>query len=341
VPPCWSVSRNIIEAEGLTKSFGKILAVDHLDLQVEEGVIFGFLGPNGAGKTTTINMLITLLRPTEGRATVAGYDIVREAGKVRERIGIVFQESLLDNYLTGYENLAVHADLWGMPRSVARRRIGELLDLVELRERAGDLVIKYSGGMRRRLEIARGLLTEPEILFLDEPTLGLDPATRRHVWEYILRVKERGVSIFLTTHYMDEAEQLCDRIAIIDHGRIIASGTPASLVEGLGGDVVEVRGVGDLQRAQEALRRQGFVKNVSVGGGALRLTVSHAEEAIPKIVRALQQEGLSIESVSLKRPNLEDVFIELTGRGLREEGAESPIRRHVIMKRLRGLGGFH
>jgi ABC-2 type transport system ATP-binding protein len=333
---------NIIEAEGLTKSFGKIMAVDHIDLQVQAGMIFGFLGPNGAGKTTTINMLITLMEPTEGRATVAGYDIVKEAGKVRERIGIVFQESLLDNYLTGYENLAVHADLWGMPRSISKKRIEELLDLVELRDRAKDLVIKYSGGMRRRLEIARGLLTDPEILFLDEPTLGLDPATRRHVWEYILRVKERGVSIFLTTHYMDEAEQLCDRIAIIDHGRIIADGTPASLVEGLGGDVVEVRGLEDLQRAQQAIKEQSFVKSVSAGGGALRLTVSHAEEAIPKILRRLEEEGLSIESVNLKRPNLEDVFIELTGRGLREEGAESPLRRNLIMKRLRGLGGgFH
>src|SRR3989304_1357491 len=233
---------NVIETHKLSKSFGSLTAIDQLDIAVESGEIFALLGPNGAGKTTTISMLCTILKPTSGTAKVNGFDIVKEATQVRKSIGIVFQDPSVDDRLTGRENLYMHANLYGVPPSEQKNRIDSILKLVELDERADDLLRTYSGGMRRRLELARGLIHYPKVLFLDEPTIGLDPQTRKHVWEYMRKLKaEHGITVVMTTNYMEEADSLCDRIAIIDHGRIIATGTPAELKDSLGGDIVVIR----------------------------------------------------------------------------------------------------
>ncbi|MCJ2539744.1 MAG: ATP-binding cassette domain-containing protein, partial [Candidatus Thermoplasmatota archaeon] len=231
-----------ISVEGLTRDFDEVKAVDNISFQVRRGEMFGFLGPNGAGKTTTISMMCTLLHPTSGKVNVWGHDAQREPDKVRSEIGIVFQDQSVDEDLTGYENMWFHARLYKVERAIIDQRIHEMLDMVELTDRAHDQVKTYSGGMKRRLEIARGLLHHPHVLFLDEPTLGLDPQTRRHIWDYIRKLnEEEGVTIFLTTHYMDEADELCDRIAIIDHGRIVAMDTPNGLKASMGGDVVHLR----------------------------------------------------------------------------------------------------
>ncbi len=324
----------IVEARNLTKVYeGGVLAVDHISFEVEEGEVFGFLGPNGAGKTTTIKMLVTLLKPTEGEAKVCGYDVVRKAHEVRKSIGIVFQDPALDTELTGRENLDYHARLYGMSSDTRKRRIEEVLELVELTDRADDLVKKYSGGMRRRLEIARGLMHYPKVLFLDEPTLGLDAQTRRAIWRYIRRLnEEEGMTIFLTTHYIEEADELCDRVAIIDHGRIIALDKPSNLKDVVGRDVIYVKSSDDLKLA-EALRSENWVNKVRVGE-ELAVYTSSSEKRIPLIFKVAQEVGVEIESINMKKPSLEDVYIYYTGRKMRDEEA-GPVDRIRMLRRRR------
>ncbi|MDP2931864.1 MAG: ATP-binding cassette domain-containing protein [Chloroflexota bacterium] len=307
---------NIIEVEGLSKNFGHLVAVDKVDFQVAEGEIFGFLGPNGAGKTTTINMLCTLLTPTGGRATVNGYDVVRQRSEVRRSIGLVFQEPTLDEYLTAEQNLRFHAYAYKIPGEIREKRISELLDLVELSDRRKSKVRTFSGGMKRRLEIARGLLHSPRVLFLDEPTLGLDPQTRRHIWDYVLALrKQHSLTIFLTTHYMDEAEN-CDRITIIDQGHIIALDTPDKLKDALGGDVITLKAQ-DNNAAVLELKEKYSLSPV-IENGTITFSVPQGEKFLPKMMGNFQS---PLVSISLRRPTLDDVFLKLTGRAIREEGA--------------------
>jgi ABC-2 type transport system ATP-binding protein len=307
---------SIIETRHLTKRYDTLTAVDDLTLQVDEGEIFGLLGPNGAGKTTTLLMLTTLVRPTGGTATINGFDIVRQAGPVRQSIGIVFQDPSSDDILTGYENLKVHGMLYHMPPEARERRIVEVLELVELTGRKDDLVKHYSGGMRRRLELARGLMHDPKVLFLDEPTLGLDPQSRERLWEYIARLaRTKRITVIITTHYMEEVDRLCDRMAIMDGGRIRALDTPANLKRVIGGDVVKMR-----VRAPDvdALGRLAFVQKVEATDGGLALTVTNASEHLPALLRAAG----AVEAVEVRSPTLDDVFLHFTGREIREGAAE-------------------
>ncbi|MFQ6087257.1 MAG: ATP-binding cassette domain-containing protein, partial [Candidatus Bathyarchaeia archaeon] len=272
----------IIETHNLTKNFGKLVAVDHVSFSVQEGEIFGFLGPNGAGKTTTINMLTTLLKPTEGSATVAGYDIEKQEDKVRSVVGLVPQELTVDEDLTGMENMVLQARLYHVPMSVAKQRIKEVLSLLGLADAANRKVETYSGGMRKRLELAEGLIHYPKVLFLDEPTLGLDVQTRVMMWEYIRKLRnEQKITMFLTTHYMEEADALCDRIAIIDYGRIIALGTPQELKESLGGDIVEITLASDKDDITEALASLPNVKDVKHTSNHYRIKVERGQETLP------------------------------------------------------------
>ena len=305
-----------ILATQLVKRYGEVEAVRGIDLSVARGEIFGFLGPNGAGKSTTISILCTLLRPTGGQATVAGFDVLRDPGAVRSRIGLVFQDSALDEQLTARENLEFHAFLYNVPREVRKERVAEVLAMVELTDRASSKVLTFSGGMKRRLEIARGILHSPEVLFLDEPTRGLDPQTRRHIWDYLLELRRReGITIFMTTHYMDEAEY-CDRIAIIDTGRIVALGTPDELKAGVGGDVITIATADNAAAAAEIGHR--FNLTPSADNGTLRLEVSDGAAFVPRLVREL---SMPVTAVTLRRPSLDDVFLKLTGRAIREEQA--------------------
>ena len=309
-----------IHVNDLTKVFGSLVAVDGISFVIESGEIFGLLGPNGAGKTTTISMLSTMQRPTSGTATVNGHDIVTEEDSVRRSIGIVFQDQSLDEELTAYENMDFHGRLYRIPGEIRQKRIGELLTLVGLADRKDDLVKTYSGGMRRRLEIARGLLHEPKVLFLDEPTLGLDPQTRNHLWEYIARLNdEKGITIILTTHYMEEADRLCDRIAIIDHGKIIALDATENLKTSIGGDIVTIASpdpgaIADLLTAP-------WVSGIERRGGTVTIRLQDADRHIPGIVTDLVQSGVGITSLSVHKPTLEDVFLHYTGRMIREEEA--------------------
>jgi len=319
---------SVIETENLTKIYpGGVKAVDNISFKVEEGEIFGFLGPNGAGKTTTILMLTTLLKPTSGSARLCGYDVTKEPDKVRNCIGYTPQDIAVDEDLTGRENLRIHTVLYHMPRDEADRRIDEVLELVDLLNDQHRLVDDYSGGMRKRLEIAEGLLHRPKLLFLDEPTLGLDLQTRTQIWEYIEKLnEEHNVTIFLTTHYMEEADLLCDRIAIIDYGKIVALGTSLDLKDQIGGDVVEVKlfeTTPVTEKLSEALKGSDFVKNHVVSPDRLTLNVfvDRGETAIPKIARSIADAGLVASSISLMRPSLDDVFLKYTGRRIREEKA--------------------
>lgn len=306
----------IVELQSLRKEFGDLTAVEGASFSISEGEVFGLLGPNGAGKTTTLHMLATLLRPTSGTARVNGYDIVREPAKVRKSIGMVFQEPSSDDLLTGYENLKLHALLYGVPRGVREKRIKEVLDLVDLWDRRNDLVKHYSGGMRRRLEIARGLLHNPKVLFLDEPTLGLDPQTREHIWQYIESlVAEQRISIIITTHYMDEADRLCDRIAIVDHGRLVVLDTPENLKRQLGGDIVRLEIKEPNLKAVEGL---SYVKKVEVKGTSVFLTVTDAGAHIQEILSLIGK----VDMAELRPPSLDDVFMHYTGREYKEEGEE-------------------
>ncbi|HOP09011.1 MAG TPA: ATP-binding cassette domain-containing protein [Candidatus Methanofastidiosa archaeon] len=305
---------NVIEVKGLKKKFGDFEAVSGVDFEVRKGEIFGFLGPNGAGKTTTINMLCTMTRPTEGDASICGHDIFREKGKVRESIGIIFQENTLDEKLTAHENLMLHCRFYSVPRDEREKRVSEVLRMVELDDKRNEVVENYSGGMKRRLEIARGLLHYPRVLFLDEPTVGLDPQTRTHIWDYILELKNReGITIFLTTHYMDEAEY-SDRIAIMDHGKIIALDTPDNLKKKVGGDIIELV-TEDNERARgEIVSKYG--KEVKEKGTTLSFNVNNGSEFLASFIKDLDVE---VRNINLHRPTLNDVFLSLTGREIRDE----------------------
>ena len=305
-----------IEVHELSKRYGDLDAVNQVTFEVARGETFGFLGPNGAGKSTTISMLCTLVRPTGGWARVAGSDVVREQAQVRRRIGLVFQDSTLDEYLTAAENLRFHAELYGVPRHTVGPRMAQVLEMVDLADRRDSVVRTFSGGMQRRLEIARGLLHSPSVLFLDEPTVGLDPQTRTHIWRYINELKERErTTMFLTTHYMDEAEY-CDRIAIMDHGRVVAEGTPEALKASVGQDRVELR-TGDDQQAIAVLRSR-FGIEATISEGAVTFHVEGGEEFIPRLFAGLE---VPINSVRVARPTLDDVFMAYTGRTIRDAEA--------------------
>ena len=326
---------SLIETHQLTKSYNSFKAVDNLNIEVESGEIFGLLGPNGAGKTTTISMLCTILKPTSGKATVNGFDIVKEANKVRKSIGIVFQDPSIDDRLTGRENLFMHANLYGVPASEQKDRINRILKLIELEDRADDLLRTYSGGMRRRLELGRGLIHYPKVLFLDEPTVGLDPQTRDHIWKYIKELKEaHDITVVLTTHYMDEADRLSDRIAIMDHGKIVVLDTPSKLKETLEGDVVVVKANNNDALSELVSKWLGFNQN-KVVEGALEITVRNGKTVMPRIMELASQNNIYVESLLLREPNLEDVFLHYTGRTIRQDtgkelhGAAAARRRAI------------
>ncbi|MBC7186201.1 MAG: ATP-binding cassette domain-containing protein [Calditrichaeota bacterium] len=309
----------MIRVDELTKRFKSLTAVDRVSFAVEEGELFGLLGPNGAGKTTLMRMLTTLLQPTSGTASVAGFEVTKARNQVRACIGIVFQEPALDRQLTGRENLDFHARMYGLSKSERRARIAEVLELVELTERADDLVEHYSGGMQRRLEIARGLINCPKVLFLDEPTLGLDTQTRRKIWDYIRTMnRQRGTTIVLTTHYMEEADALCDRVGIMDLGRIVALDTPKRLKDLIGADVVtlEVES-GDCQ----PLRELPWVQSTVTHDDHLTLTLNNGERRIPLLLEVAHRHGIKIKSVELHKPSLEDVFLRFTGATIRDRHA--------------------
>ncbi|MEM2902487.1 MAG: ATP-binding cassette domain-containing protein [Candidatus Bathyarchaeia archaeon] len=333
------MTEDVIKAEGLTKIFNKsLVAVDHIKFSVHDGEIFGFLGPNGAGKTTTINMLITVLKPTEGKASVLNYDIVKQANEVRKVIGVVPQEYTADEDLTGYENIMLCADLYGIPREVAKKRVSELLDLVELTGFKDKRVETYSGGMRRRLELACGLINRPRVLFLDEPTLGLDVQTRAATWGYIRRLKEEyGMTLFMTTHYLEEADALCDRIAIIDHGKIIVSGSPSELKDSIGGDIITMS-IKENMNVSDIISGVEHVKEVRNENGAYRIKVESGEIAAPLIIEALRRKGYTVTRLSLTKPTLNEVYLEYTGRAIRdaEESKESFISQRITLRRARG-----
>ena len=306
----------IIETKDLTKKFNNLTAVDNLNLQIKEGEIFGLLGPNGAGKTTTLLMLTTLKQPTSGTATINNYDIHTQSHNVRKSIGIVFQDPSSDEILTGYENLKLHGWLYDMPDNLREERINEVLELVDLTKRKDDRVKKYSGGMRRRLEIARGLMHHPKVLFLDEPTLGLDPQSRGFIWEYIQKLaKEKNITIVITTHYMDEADKLCDRLAIIDQGKIIVLGSPKELRKELGGDIIRLKAK---NLNINSLKKLSYVKKVSECEGEICLTVENANIHLQDLLNIVGK----VDSVEVHSPTLDDVFIHYTGRQIRESSPE-------------------
>jgi len=308
-----------VQTFGITKRFGNFTAVDHLNLKIEHEV-FGLLGPNGAGKTTLQRMLVTVLAPTEGTATVAGADIVHEADKVRERIGVVTQASTLDIELTAWQNMNLYGMYYGIPRNEREEKIKELLKVVGLADRARTRVAGYSGGMKRRLEIVRALVSDPQILFLDEPTTGLDPQARAAVLEYVERIHEdHGITLVITTHYLDEAENLCDRLAIVDHGKIVAQGTPTDLKRKMsGGDIVEAELLNLPDNALKALEKADFVLGVKKREGGLTIIVKNGAEAVPKLVSLIDANGGKLRTISLRELTLDDVFLEVTGRSLRE-----------------------
>ncbi|MCW4047629.1 MAG: ATP-binding cassette domain-containing protein [Candidatus Bathyarchaeota archaeon] len=324
---------NVIETFKLTKSFNGLTAVDKLDISVETGEIFALLGPNGAGKTTTISMLCTILKPTSGTAKINGFDIVKEPMQVRKSIGIVFQDPSIDDRLTARENLYMHANLYGVPASEQKNRIDSILKLVELEDRADDLMRTYSGGMRRRLELARGLIHYPKVLFLDEPTVGLDPQTRDHVWKYIRELKKaHDITVVLTTHYMDEADKLSDRIAIMDYGKIIALGTSDKLKETLEGDVIIIK-ANNAEGVMSLLTEKMGLPGAHVVNGTVEVTVKNGKSMLPRIVEAATQNDIFIESISLREPNLEDVFLHYTGRTIRADSGREPHGIAAIQRR--------
>ena len=315
----------VIETRGLRRVFRtrqrEVEAVAGVDLEVRPGEIFGFLGPNGAGKTTTLRMLATLLPPSGGTARVAGCELATQPGTIRERIGYVGQAGGADREITGRTELLFQGRLYGMSPTQARKRAAELISMLELEGAADRKVGTYSGGQKRRLDIGLGLVHDPQLLFLDEPTTGLDPQSRARVWDEVRRMHERGTTVFLTTHYLDEADVLCDRVAIIDHGRIVALGTPEELKRAIAGDVVTFSIAGDQQRALDLVKDQEFVHDARLEEGFVQLYVDRGEVAMPAILRLLDTQGLRLTSVELHRPSLDDVFLRQTGRSLRETAA--------------------
>lgn len=320
---------NVIEVKSLTKVFNGLTAVDHVNFEVNEGEIFGFLGPNGAGKSTTINMLATLLTPTEGEAWINSYHILSQKDMVRKSIGMVFQDPSLDDRLTAEENLRFHARLYQVKPDNYKKQIDVVLKLVDLIDRRKNIVKTFSGGMKRRLEIARGLIHFPKVLFLDEPTLGLDPQTRVHLWEYIVKVKEEhGMTIFMTTHYMNEAEN-CDRIGIIDYGKIVALDTAANLKKLVGGDIIRLETMEMEKLKSEITGRYGI--QVKEDKNSIYFEVEDGEKFLPSILREAES---SIDSIELRKPTLDDVFLYLTGRKIREEEASQKdmMRKHMMIR---------
>jgi ABC-2 type transport system ATP-binding protein len=323
-----------IHVEHLIRKFDDLVAVNDISFDIGKGEIFGLLGPNGAGKTTTLSMLSTMLRPTSGTATINGIDVEHDEDGVRKSIGIVFQDQSLDEELTAWENMDFHGRLYRIPKETRNERIAELLKLVELEDRKDDIVKTFSGGMRRRLEIARGLLHHPSVLFLDEPTLGLDPQTRNHLWQYIATLaREKGITIIITTHYMEEADRLCNRVAIIDHGRIIAMDTPAKLKDGIGGDVVTIDSP-DPDGVASTLSQSGTGK-VERYDGKVTVSLENAEQHISGIVILLANNHIPIEAIAIHKPTLEDVFLSFTGKTIRDQDADNKenMRRYQKMMR--------
>jgi len=331
------MSEEVIKAEGLTKVFNhNLVAVDHINFSVKQGEIFGFLGPNGAGKTTTINMLITVLKPTEGNASILGYDIAKQNNDVRNTIGVVPQEYTADEDLTGYENILLCADLYGISREVSKKRANDLLTLVELVAFKDKKVQTYSGGMRRRLELACGLVNRPKVLFLDEPTLGLDVQTRAATWNYVRMLKkEFGMTLFMTTHYLEEADALCDRIAIIDHGKIVVVGTPEDLKHSLGGDLITlaIKGNDDVTGL---IQKVEHVKEVRKEDDTYRIKAEFGEITTPFIIEALRKKGYTVTKLTLTEPTLNEVYLEYTGKSMRDaadESRESAFAQRAMMRR--------
>ena len=328
----------IVKVEGLSKSFGQLKAVDGVSFEVHEGEIFGFLGPNGAGKTTTINMLTTLLSSSGGNATIDGLDIHKHATEVRRTVGVVPQEYTADEDLTGLQNILLCADLYGIPRSNSKPHAMELLKLVELKDAADRKVSTYSGGMRRRLELACGLINYPKLLFLDEPTLGLDVQTRTAVWNYIRMLKEEyRMTLFLTTHYLEEADSLCDRIAIIDHGHIIRIGTPTELKASIGGDVIVVGVEESGPDISADIAKIPLVKEVKKSDHEYRIKSEVGEESSIQIIDLVRSKGLHVTKISLTKPTLDEAYLEFTGRSLREEETNKMdmFKQRVTMMRAR------
>ncbi len=323
----------MIKVEDLAKNFNGLWAVDGVSFEVKEGETFGFLGPNGAGKTTTIKILCTLLRPSRGRAWISDFDVLKSAKEVRRSIGIIFQDPSLDDRLTAYENLKFHAIIYKVPRKERMSRINQVLEMAELEDRRNSLVRTFSGGMKRRLEIARGLLHEPKVLFLDEPTLGLDPQTRNRIWDYLHTLRRtKNITFFLTTHYMDEAEN-CDRIAIIDYGKIIALDTPDNLKRMVKGDIVTVRTQNDALAQRELGEK--YQVSVQCDSSGLHFEMANGEEFVPQLVKNAE---VPILAVSVRRPTLDDVFLKLTGREIRAENASD---RDLLRIRMRHVRGMH
>jgi len=309
-----------IEASGLVKRYGDdVVAIEEVALQVRKNTIHALLGPNGAGKTTTISVLTTLIEPTAGSARVAGFDVVRQAGKVRQRIGVTFQEMVLDNDLTGRQALDYHGKLYSLKAKHRQDKIRDLLRLVELEDAADRKIKTYSGGMKRRLELARGLMTSPEVLFLDEPTTGLDPQNRANIWDYIKNLKEQsGLTLLLTTHYMDEAEALADQVSIIDYGHIVVEGTPRELIDQMGADTIRITGQGDNTSYIKNVRSLPFVQAVNSSEGLIQIGVDSGNKRLAEIVSLAQGDDFTIDDISLTKPSLGDVFIKYTGRQLRD-----------------------
>jgi ABC-2 type transport system ATP-binding protein len=322
-----------IKIVDLRREFGELTAVDDVNINIEVGELFGLLGPNGAGKTTIIRILSTLLNPTSGYAEVWGHDVSKEHDAVRRAIGVVFQDPSVDNKLTGRENLNFHARMYGMEKGLRRERIDEVLSLVELEDKANVLLEDYSGGMQRRLEIARGLMHRPNVLFLDEPTLGLDAQTRRYIWDYVRRLKEEGVTIVLTTHYMEEADYLCNRVAFIDHGRIVAMDEPKNLKRLIQTDLISLRISDHQDDLFDTLKKFEWINDIEEHDGFLDLRVEDAHEHIAEIVITAKDEGVTITSISMQEPTLEDVFLRFTGRKIREGEDAERLRRQIRARR--------
>ena len=331
-----------IKVDSLSKNFEKFKAVDNISFQIEEGEIFGFLGPNGAGKSTTMMILTTLLKPTSGNASVQGFDVVTQAKKVRENIGYVQQEIGVDEYLTGRENLVFQSRISQMPKDLVESRIDEVISLVELEEKQNEAAITYSGGMRKRLDIACGLIHRPKVLFLDEPTVGLDIQTRRKIWEYIRKIhKEFEMTLFVSTHYMEEADKLCDRVGIIDYGKIQVIDTPEIMKNAMGNDMISfslIDGIAKQDELINKIKQIEFVNQVTRKQGEITIKSSQCSEVIPKIFQTTTELGIEIDSLSLNKPTLDDVFISYTGHNLRDDTTQKLNKRKEFnLNRRRGL----
>ena len=331
-----------IKVDSLSKNFEKFKAVDNISFEIEQGEIFGFLGPNGAGKSTTMMILTTLLKPTSGNASVQGFDVVTQAKKVRENIGFVQQEIGVDEYLTGRENLVFQSRISQMPKELVKSRIDEVISLVELEEKQNEAAITYSGGMRKRLDIACGLIHRPKVLFLDEPTVGLDIQTRRKIWEYIRKIhKEFEMTLFVSTHYMEEADKLCDRVGIIDYGKIQVIETPETMKNAMGSDMISFSLIDGIAKQDELINRIKqieFVNQVTRKQGEITIKSSQCSEAIPKIFQITSEMSIEIDSLSLNKPTLDDVFISYTGHNLRDDTTQKLNKRKEFnLNRRRGL----